>query len=122
MLARGAALKTATQLVPTARGLISGPIADLTATDPDDPNLSNMVEDATGVDLVTAKDQNDNPLVNRLRDALEGGVVGGVADTLLSGIGRVLARSGRQPGPHVTVDEITTEGLEGIAANPDPTR
>src|SRR3546814_3958056 len=57
MLAPGAALKTATQLVPTARGLISGLIADLTATDPDDPNLSNMVEDATGVDLVTRSDE-----------------------------------------------------------------
>src|SRR3546814_20933195 len=52
MLAPGAALKTATQLVPTARGLISGLIADLTATDPDDPNLSNLGEDATGVDQI----------------------------------------------------------------------
>src|SRR3546814_1706612 len=80
MLAPGAALKTATQLVPTARGLISGLIADLTATDPDDPNLSNMVEDATRFDLVTAKDPNDNPLVKRRRDAIEGGVVGGQAE------------------------------------------
>src|SRR3546814_13613179 len=79
---------------------------------------SNMVEDATGVDLVTAKDPNDNPLVNRLRDAIEGGVVGGVADTLLSGIGRVLARRGRPPGPPVTVDDITPEVAAVIAADP----
>src|SRR3546814_16279614 len=78
-----------------------------------------MVEDATGVDLVTAKDPNDNPLVNRLRDAIEGGVVGGVADTLLSGIGRVLARRGRPPGQPVTVDDITPEVAAEIAAEPD---
>src|SRR3546814_6869906 len=61
----------------------------------------------------------DLPLVNRLRDAIEGGVVGGVADTLLSGIGRVLARRGRPPGQPVTVDDITPEVAEEIAADPD---
>src|SRR3546814_11612757 len=45
--------------------------------------------------------------------------VGGVADTLLSGIGRVLARRGRPPGQPVTVDDITPEVAEEIAADPD---
>src|SRR3546814_16119280 len=82
--------------------------------------ISDWSSDVCSSDLlVTAKDPNDNPLVNRLRDAIEGGVVGGVADTLLSGIGRVLARRGRPPGQPVTVDDITPEVAEEIAADPD---
>lgn len=85
MLGAGKLLKI--KPMTTKGGFITGAVADTVAFDPDDANLIRILDEEFGIssDMVTAALANDedNPFVNRAKNAGTGGVIGGVATTTL---------------------------------------
>lgn len=86
----GRAIKLASAAGWMARGAVAGVVADYAAFEPAEQNLSAMlVENEWMVNPVTeylATDPTDADADNRLRNALEGGLVGAVADGTITAL------------------------------------
>lgn len=99
------------------RGIALGAAVDFTVWDPDDPNLSAMVNELGlpqnfMTDLM-ATDPDDPAMVNRLRNAAEGAILGTVVDGLLA-INRAVraGRAAEAAGDAVGV-EAARAGIRG---------
>ena len=101
-LTRGlASAKTASTARKIANTAMRGAIADAVVFDPQEDNLSKMMKDNEwSIPVITeflATDQNDNEFKNRLRNAGEGVIAGGLLDSMYHGIKAVkLSRKARE--------------------------
>ena len=74
------------------RGLVAGGVADLTVFNPDEGRLSDMLVEFDSVLLNNAvtqylsTDEEDTEMEGRIKNVLEGMLIGGLADTVLFGI------------------------------------
>ncbi len=73
-----------------AKAMAQGAIADFAAFDPLEERLSNLANEYgfgnEFTEWLAADKENDTPLEGRLKNAIEGGVIGGAVDTVLSGL------------------------------------
>jgi hypothetical protein len=91
--------KKAPKIAGAIRGEVAGAIAGAAAFDPDDPNLSNMINQMVPalrnpVTEFLATDPNDEAAFNRLKTALEGLGLGAITEGFLGTIRGVRAAKG----------------------------
>jgi hypothetical protein len=83
-------LAKAAKLGTVAAGFAAGGAADAIVFDPNDPNLTRFLDDngwmAEPVTEFLATDPNDHEAVNRLRNVLEGGILGVVGEGAVRGL------------------------------------
>jgi hypothetical protein len=103
-----------------ASGIVPGAVADFLLSNPEDGNLSNLVQEMVPEQyrdtfmFALAADDEDNPWVARTKAVLEGGLVGAVADSFMWMVhGRFVARALLRQGK--SQEEALKAGLEAAS-------
>ncbi|CUA90940.1 hypothetical protein Ga0061061_1174 [Chelatococcus sambhunathii] len=110
------------------QGMLKGAIADATAFDPHEERLSNLLEQyprlSNSVTQYLAADPEDGEAEGRLKNALEGLVLGGLVESLFHGIRAIkLKRSGNLKGAEEALDEMERSGeAAGVKVDEAPLR
>jgi hypothetical protein len=97
--------RAATAAKPIVAGALAGAGADLALSQVHDANLSNLIEDAGGPRLPTARVEGESAGVAALKDMAEGGVIG----TTVEGLIQLFRRPPRPDGQPATADEAAEE-------------
>lgn len=100
-----------------ARGLIAGAAADFTVFDGQSERLSNLVQShpalANPVTEFLQANPDDNEVVGRLKNAIEGAGLGALADGLVAGL-RGLSKAGAVKAAGGTAEEVNKALVSGI--------
>ena len=92
----------------------AGAIGDFVGFDGQSPNLSNLIEDATGAKMATAIRADDSELEGRAKNVIEGGMlVGPLAELMLTGARGLYRRLSEAHGREPTVDDIRQAAATG---------
>lgn len=99
-------------------GLVNGAIADYVVFNPDDPNITGFLSELGYVpEVVTellATDPADPDYINRLRNASEGAVIGGVVEAIGWGIRRAYYAESGRPQDAVEAAARQADALQGL--------